>query len=67
MFDQAVRDKVSFLNYGEQAAGVLPMGADGRDTYSQVLANSNLAYAWLDFILSAESQAVLAKYGFSAA
>ena len=30
-------------------------------------ANSNLAYAWLDFILSPEAQAVLAKYGFAAA
>jgi molybdate transport system substrate-binding protein len=30
-------------------------------------ANSNLAYAWLDFILGAEAQAVLAKYGFAAA
>ena len=30
-------------------------------------ANSNLAYAFLDFILSPEAQAVLAKYGFSAA
>ena len=29
-------------------------------------ANSNLAYAWLDFILGPESQAVLAKYGFAA-
>ena len=30
-------------------------------------ANSNLAYAFLDFILSPEAQAVLQKYGFSAA
>ena len=30
-------------------------------------ANSSLAYAFLDFILSPESQAVLAKYGFAAA
>jgi molybdate transport system substrate-binding protein len=30
-------------------------------------ANSNLAYAWLDFILGPEAQAVLAKYGFAAA
>jgi molybdate transport system substrate-binding protein len=30
-------------------------------------ANSNLAYAFLDFILSPEAQAVLAKYGFAAA
>ena len=29
--------------------------------------NSNLAYAFLDFILSSEAQAVLAKYGFVAA
>ena len=30
-------------------------------------ANSNLAYAWLDFILGPEAQAVLARYGFAAA
>jgi molybdate transport system substrate-binding protein len=30
-------------------------------------ANSNLAYAWLDFVLSPEAQAVLAKYGFAPA
>jgi molybdate transport system substrate-binding protein len=30
-------------------------------------ANTNLAYAFLDFILSSDAQAVLAKYGFSAA
>jgi molybdate transport system substrate-binding protein len=30
-------------------------------------ANANLAYAFLDFILSSDAQAVLAKYGFSAA
>jgi molybdate transport system substrate-binding protein len=30
-------------------------------------ANSTLAYAWLDFILGPEAQAVLSKYGFAAA
>lgn len=30
-------------------------------------ANSNLAYAFLDFILGSDAQAVLAKYGFTAA
>ena len=30
-------------------------------------ANSDLAHAWLDFILSPEAQAVLAKYGFAGA
>ena len=30
-------------------------------------ANSNLAYAFLDYILGSEAQAVLAKYGFAAA
>jgi molybdate transport system substrate-binding protein len=30
-------------------------------------ANPNLAYAFLDFVLSPEAQAVLAKYGFAAA
>jgi molybdate transport system substrate-binding protein len=29
--------------------------------------NSTIAYAWLDFILGADAQAVLAKYGFAAA
>ncbi len=43
LFDQAARQNISFLNYGEQAAGVAPMGADGRDTYAKVMANSNLA------------------------
>ncbi len=44
LFDQAVKQNISFLNYGEQAAGVLPIGADGRPTYDAVIANSNLAY-----------------------
>ena len=30
-------------------------------------ANSNLAYAWLDFVLSPDAQAVLAKFGFAPA
>ncbi|MCA1846195.1 MAG: molybdate ABC transporter substrate-binding protein [Actinobacteria bacterium] len=30
-------------------------------------ANSNLAYAFLDYVLGAEAQAILAKYGFAAA
>ena len=44
VFDQAVKQQIPFLNYGEQAAGVLPQGADGRETYDEVLANSNFAY-----------------------
>ncbi|UTI66291.1 bifunctional YncE family protein/alkaline phosphatase family protein [Paraconexibacter antarcticus] len=44
LFDQAVRQKVTFRNYGEQAAGILPFGADGRPTYPQVLAGSDNAY-----------------------
>ena len=31
LFDQAVRQGISFSNYGEEAAGAAPMGADGRD------------------------------------
>jgi molybdate transport system substrate-binding protein len=30
-------------------------------------ANSNLAYAFLDYVLGADAQAILAKYGFAAA
>ncbi|MEA2293012.1 MAG: hypothetical protein QOE86_651 [Solirubrobacteraceae bacterium] len=44
LFDQAVRQSVSFSNYGEQAAGILPFGADGRPTYGQVVANTNNVY-----------------------
>lgn len=44
LFDQAVRQKVTFRNYGEEAAGVLPQGSDGRPTYSQVVAGSDVAY-----------------------
>ncbi len=35
LFDQAVRQGVSFKNYGEYNAGNLPAGNDGRPTYPQ--------------------------------
>ncbi|MEA2123710.1 MAG: hypothetical protein QOI80_492, partial [Solirubrobacteraceae bacterium] len=44
MFDQAVRQSISFSNYGEEAAGWAPFGADGRPTYDQVVANTNVVY-----------------------
>jgi YVTN family beta-propeller protein len=44
VFDQAVRQSVSFRNYGEQAAGVSPTGNDGRPTYAQVVAGTDATY-----------------------
>jgi hypothetical protein len=44
VFDQAVRQSIPFTNYGEEAAGLAPFGAAHRDTYNQVVANSNVAY-----------------------
>ena len=44
LFDQAVRQGITFRNYGEQAAGISPTAYDGRSTYAQVLANSDLQY-----------------------
>ena len=44
LFDQAVRQGISFRNYGEQAAGVSPTANDGRPTYSSVVANTDVQY-----------------------
>src|SRR5947209_6873844 len=44
IFDQAVRQGISFRNYGEQAAGNSPFGNDGRSTYSTVAANTDNSY-----------------------
>ena len=35
LFDQAIRQGVSFKNFGEYSAGNLPAGYDGRPTYAQ--------------------------------
>ena len=43
VFDQAVRQGVTFRDYGEAAAGNTPFGA-GRPTYPQVQANSDQTY-----------------------
>jgi YVTN family beta-propeller protein len=43
VFDQAVRQGISFRNYGEQGAGTAPTAA-GRPTYPQVAANTDPAY-----------------------
>jgi YVTN family beta-propeller protein len=45
VFDQAVRQGVTFRNYGEQAAGNLPTANDGRPTYGPVVAGTDNAYA----------------------
>jgi hypothetical protein len=42
LFDQAVRQGISFRNYGESTA--LIGGKDRSDTYDQVLANTDLVY-----------------------
>jgi len=44
IFDQAVRQGVSFMNYGEAGAGNTPAGNDGRPTYSAVQSHSDQAY-----------------------
>jgi len=41
VFDQAVREQVSFRAYGEVGAGNQPFGNDGRPTYGQVIANTD--------------------------
>jgi DNA-binding beta-propeller fold protein YncE len=42
LFDQAVRQNISFQNYGELAGGAAPaISDDGRSTYLTVLAHSN--------------------------
>ncbi len=47
LFDQAVKQNISFANYGELAGGAAPgISDDGRSTYAQVIASSNnVAYA----------------------
>jgi DNA-binding beta-propeller fold protein YncE len=45
LFDQAVRQNISFRNYGELSGGAAPVASDdGRATYLQVLANSDTAH-----------------------
>ncbi len=44
LFDQAVRQGVSFHNYGEAGAGDTPLGNDGRSTWSAVSLNTDNAY-----------------------
>ena len=44
VFDQLVRQSISFRDYGEQGAGNTPAGNDGRPTYPQVLAHTDQAY-----------------------
>jgi YVTN family beta-propeller protein len=44
VLDQAVRQKVSFRNYGEGAAGTLPVASEGRPTYDGVVAGTDNAY-----------------------
>jgi hypothetical protein len=47
VFDQAVRQGISFRNYGELSAGVLPGADDGRPTYRQVQLNTDFTYPFL--------------------
>jgi len=44
IFDQAVKQGISFRNYGEEAAGNSPFGDDGRSTFGQVFANTDVTY-----------------------
>jgi len=44
VFDQAVRQDVSFRNYGEQAGGISPTANDGRATYPAVVAHTAVEY-----------------------
>ncbi|HEX4673037.1 MAG TPA: alkaline phosphatase family protein, partial [Solirubrobacteraceae bacterium] len=44
IFDQAVRQGISFHDYGEVNAGNLPFGNDGRPTFSQVAAGTDPNY-----------------------
>jgi len=44
VFDQLVRQNISFRNYGEQGAGNTPLGNDGRPTFRQVLAHTDQTY-----------------------
>jgi YVTN family beta-propeller protein len=44
VFDQAVRQGVSFRAYGELGAGNQPFADDGRDTFDSVLSNTDPSY-----------------------
>jgi YVTN family beta-propeller protein len=44
VFDQAVRQGISFRNYGEEGAGTTPFSNDGRSTYGPVMAATDSAY-----------------------
>jgi len=44
IFDQAVRQGISFRNYGEGGAGTTPLGNDGRPTYPAVQSNTDSVY-----------------------
>ncbi|MBV8063471.1 MAG: hypothetical protein JOY51_07745, partial [Nevskia sp.] len=61
LFDQAVRQGVSFRNYGEGAAGVLVSSPDrtasGNNVYAQVVANTLAAYP-TDAQIGCETSAV---------
>ena len=50
IFDQAVRQGISFRNYGEFRAGNLPFGNDGRPTFSQVTQATDGSYPGLTSI-----------------
>ncbi len=44
IFDQAVRQGISFRNYGEEGAGNSPLSNDGRSTFASVALNTDTAY-----------------------
>jgi DNA-binding beta-propeller fold protein YncE len=44
VFDQAVRQNLTFRAYGELGAGNQPFADDGRPTYDQVAANTDYSY-----------------------
>jgi YVTN family beta-propeller protein len=44
LFDQAVRQGITFRNYGEATAIEPSSGSDRDDTYAQVIANTDLVY-----------------------
>jgi DNA-binding beta-propeller fold protein YncE len=61
LFDQAVRQNISFENYGELSGGAAPVFSDdGRSTYLSVLAHSNnVLYAdnvFIGCVTNAEAQ-----------
>ena len=44
LFDQAVKQGISFRNFGEYSAGNLPAANDGRSTYAQSAAGTAVGY-----------------------